>query len=61
MGNSFGVSYRFLSTFAHPTAMRVLARPDEGKNTLQRDCFFGQGCLFFGGAFEALERYLAEP
>jgi hypothetical protein len=25
------------------------------------DLFFGNGCLFFGGAFEALERQLIQP
>jgi hypothetical protein len=57
-GDNFNVSYMFLSKFAHPTAMRILAPHDEEKNTLQRDCFFGQGCLFFAGAIEALERAL---
>jgi hypothetical protein len=24
--------------------------------TLQRDVFYGKGCLYFGGSFETLER-----
>jgi hypothetical protein len=58
MGDHFRVSYKMLSKFAHPTAMQLLAPPDEVKNTLQRDVFYGNGCLYFGGAFEALERIL---
>jgi hypothetical protein len=44
-----------LSKFAHPTAMQILAAPDEVKVSVQEDLFFSQGCLFFTGAFEALE------
>jgi Family of unknown function (DUF5677) len=51
----FRVSYRMLSKFAHPTAMRILAVPDETKEGVQNDAFFSQGCLFFTGAFQALE------
>jgi hypothetical protein len=47
-----------LSKFAHPTAMQILAPPDEVKAVLQKDCFFSQGCLFFSGAFQALEGQL---
>jgi hypothetical protein len=35
--------------------MQLLAVPDEERDTLQRDVFYGKGCLYFGGAFEALE------
>jgi hypothetical protein len=58
IGEHFSLSYRMLSKFAHPTAMQILAPPDEAKATLQRDCFFSQGCLFFVGAFVALESQL---
>jgi hypothetical protein len=55
MGDHFAVSFKMLSKFAHPTAMQILAATDEEKHALQRDCFFSQGCLFFTGAFVALE------
>jgi hypothetical protein len=58
MGEHFRVSYKMLSKFAHPTAMQLLAAPNEEKNTLQRDVFYGKGCLYFGGAFESLELLL---
>lgn len=58
IGDHFSLSYKMLSKFAHPTAMRILAAPDEKKENLQRDCFFSQGCLFFTGAFHALEGQL---
>lgn len=52
------VDYKFLSKFAHPTAMRLLGNPDDEKESLQRDAFFSKGCLYFTGAFECLERAL---
>ena len=55
MGDHFAVSFKMLSKFAHPTAMQILGAPDEGRDALQKDCFFSQGCLFFTGAFVALE------
>lgn len=55
MSDHFAVSFKMLSKFAHPTAMQILGAPDEGRQALQRDCFFSQGCLFFTGAFVALE------
>ena len=58
IGDHFSLSYRMLSKFAHPTAMRILAPPDEARDALQKDCFFSQGCLFFTGAFAALEGQL---
>jgi hypothetical protein len=58
IGDHFSLSYRMLSKFAHPTAMQILAPPDEAKAALQEDCFFSQGCLFFAGAFVALEGQL---
>jgi len=52
----FRLSFKMLSKFAHPTGMQILAPLDEAKDTLQRDVFFSQGCLFFTGAFVELER-----
>jgi hypothetical protein len=58
MGEHFALSNRMLSKFAHPTAMQVLAPPDDAKTTMQKDLFFSQACLFFVGAFSALEGQL---
>ncbi len=58
IGHHFNLSYRMLSKFAHPAAIQILATPDEAKAALLKDCFFGQGCLFFTGAFLALEGQL---
>jgi Family of unknown function (DUF5677) len=58
IGDHFSLSYRMLSKFAHPTAMRILAPPDEAKAATQRDYFFSLGCLFFTGAFVAIEGQL---
>ena len=60
IGDHFGVSYKVLSKFAHPTAMRILAPPDNGKTALQMDYFFSHGCLFFTGAFASLEGQLKQ-
>jgi len=56
----FRLSFRMLSKFAHPTAMRILAPPDEAKEVVQNDDFFSQGCLFFVGAFQAVESQLLQ-
>jgi hypothetical protein len=56
--NHYSLSNKLLSKFAHPTAMQILGVIDEEKHVLQRDCFFSQGCLFFTGAFAALETKL---
>jgi len=37
-----------------------LAQPDQKREALQRDSFFSQGCLFFSGAFNALETALRD-
>jgi hypothetical protein len=58
LGEHFRLSYKMLSKFAHPTAMRILAPPDEPRTALRRDCFFSQGCLYFRGAFDSLENQL---
>lgn len=55
MSDHFSLSFKMLSKFAHPTAMQILGVPDEARHALQNDCFFSQGCLFFTGAFVALE------
>ena len=57
----FTLSYKMLSKFAHPTAMRILAPPDEKREALQRAWFFSHGCLFFTGAFVSLESQLIQP
>jgi hypothetical protein len=58
MGEHFALSNKLLSKFAHPTAMQILSPPDDAKATTQKDVFFSHGCLFFTGAFTALERKL---
>jgi hypothetical protein len=58
IGEHFSLSYKMLSKFAHPTAMRILAPPNEDWEAHQRDVFFGLGCLFFAGAFNAVEGQL---
>jgi hypothetical protein len=55
MKDHYTVSFTMLSKFAHPTAMQILGTMDEAKHTSQRDCFFSLGCLYFTGAFVALE------
>ena len=52
------VSQSIRIEFAHPTAMRILASPDEARDALQNDIFFSNGCLFFTGASVALEGQL---
>jgi hypothetical protein len=60
IGEQFRVSYKMLSKFAHPTAMRILGLPDEVEEAVVNDIFFSQGCLFFTGAFQAVERQLIQ-
>jgi hypothetical protein len=60
IGEHFRLSYKMLSKFAHPTAMRILAPPDQPRTALQRDCFFSQGCLYFRGAFDSFEDQLRQ-
>lgn len=55
IANHYELCFKMLSKFAHPTAMRLLAEPDEKKESVQRDFFFGNGCAFFVSAFDALE------
>lgn len=47
---------KLLSKFAHPTALQILGIPNDVQLTFQRNCFLGLGCLFFAGAFDAMER-----
>lgn len=54
----FRLAFKMLSKFAHPSAMRIMAQPDDEREALQRDCFFSLGCLFFTGAFTAIEGQL---
>lgn len=58
LGDRFSISYRTLSKFAHSTAMQILASPDEGMDALQKRLVFNHDCLFFAGAFNALESQL---
>ena len=58
LGEHFSLSYKVLSKFAHPTAMRILAPPNDKTEAVQREVFYSQGCLFFTGAFHTLEREL---
>ena len=58
IGEQFRLSYKMLSKCAHPSAMQILFPPDEARAALQKDCFFSQGCLFFTGAFVAVEGQL---
>ncbi len=61
MGANFAVANKMLSKFAHPTAMQILAPPGEPeKLALQKQLFFSHGCLFFKGAFDALEAQLIQ-
>jgi hypothetical protein len=55
MDDHYAVANKMFSKFAHPTAMQMLGNSDDVQRALQRDCFFSQGCLYFIGAFIALE------
>lgn len=56
----FAATYKFLSKFAHPTALVLLGNLDSKEKEL-RDAVFGQGCVLFVGAFTALETCLVKP
>jgi hypothetical protein len=61
MGEEFSRSYTMLSDFAHPIPEQIVS-PDEASEVLQRDTLYREGCLFFCGAFNTLERQLlAQP
>ena len=51
----YKIMSKMLSKFVHPTALQILGIIDDAKLSLQRECFFSLGCLFFTGAFSALE------
>jgi hypothetical protein len=55
MASHYKVFSKMLSKFVHPTALQILGRIDDVKLSLQREVFFSLGCLFFTGAFTALE------
>jgi hypothetical protein len=57
-GIEFTLTNKMLSKFAHPTALRILEGVDEEREALQREMFYSKGCLFFLGAFHALEGQL---
>jgi hypothetical protein len=54
----FKIGFKLLSKFAHPTAMQIVGLSNAEQTTTQRDQFFGMGCLYFTGAFYALENCL---
>lgn len=60
MGAHFNVANKMLSKFAHPTAMQIMAAAagDRKTTTVQKQVFFSHGCLFFRGAFDAIEGQL---
>jgi hypothetical protein len=58
IAEQFGLINKMLSKFAHPTALRIMAPPDQQREELQRTYFFRYGCLFFIGAFHSLEGLL---
>ena len=51
----FRMTYRFLSKFAHPTAMQIIGKADPAMRALQKDLFLSHVALFFAGGFSALE------
>jgi hypothetical protein len=48
----------FLLDLAQPTALHVMAPPDESFTTYQRFLYYDLGCTYFVHAFEALESQL---
>jgi len=53
IAHHFSLMNKLLSKFAHPTAMLILGNSEVRK--MQKDSVFANGCLFFVGAFTALE------
>ncbi len=49
----FNLMIKLLSKYAHPTAMLILGNAENRK--MPKDSTFANGCLFFIGAFTALE------
>jgi hypothetical protein len=60
-GHHFNLCFKLLSKFAHPTAMQIVLPANDEVATIHRDFFFGEGCLFFTGAFTTLEKALSTP
>lgn len=58
----FTVMNKFLSKFAHPTAMQILGS-DDTQRSLQSNHFYELGCYFFSEGFRALENstWLTNP
>lgn len=55
LGEAYKMNSKLLSKFVHPTAMQILGVAEDATIVAQREMFFGMGCLFFTGAFSALE------
>jgi hypothetical protein len=55
IADHYRIMSKVLSKFVHPTALQILDVVDDSKHELQRDSFFGLGCLFFVGAFSTME------
>jgi hypothetical protein len=53
IAHHFSLMNKLLSKFAHPTAMVILGNSEV--LNMQKDSVFASGCLFFVGAFVALE------
>ena len=58
MAENFALHFKLLSKFAHPTAIRMIDPHDMLTEARQREWFFSWGCLFFQGAFDAIENML---
>jgi hypothetical protein len=58
MGEHFRVGFKLLSKWAHLTAMQMLGVVNKDQIRLQREYFFGMGCIHFTGAFTAVESLL---
>jgi hypothetical protein len=53
IAHHFTMMNKLLSKFAHPTAMLILGNSEARQ--MQKEAAFANGCLFFVGAFTALE------
>ena len=63
IGDDFNLYNRILSKWAHPTAMQIRFSSNDELTAWQRDSSFSNGCLFFAGAFSALQEriFLTTP
>lgn len=59
LGQHYKTYYKMLSKFCHPTAMLMMAIPDDEKEEKQKDVFYYLGTMFFVGNFTALEDCLS--